>query len=189
MADVNLNALIDGVSGKIGKKLVLRQRGGRTLLASKAQLSGIVSDKQAAQRERFRKATQYARVTLLTPALKAEYEAAVKGDAFMNAFSAAVADYLKVPEIASINLDNYQGKPGDKIIITSAVDYKLVGVKVSIQKADGSVLEAGEATSSGTRLEWTYVTTTPITDLADVKVVITATDRPGNQTTSEESLL
>ncbi len=188
MADVNLNALIDGVSGKVGKKLVLRQRGGRTLLASRPQLSGIISDKQMAQRERFRKAAQFARATLLKPALKAEYEAMVKGEEFMNAFTAAIADYLKAPEIASINIDNYKGQVGDPLVITSASDYKLIGVKVSLLKADGTVLESGDATSGGTRLEWTYAGTSVIADLTGVKAVIVATDRPGNQTTVEKLL-
>ncbi len=188
MADVNLNALVDGVSGKVGKKLVLLRRGGRTLLSSRPQLAGVISDKQLAQRERFRKAAQYARGILLKPAIKDEYKLAAKNDAFLNAFSAAVADYLKAPEIASVNLDNYHGNLGDPIIITSVTDYKLVRVYVSLQKADGTILESGDATSSGTRLEWTYLATTAIADLTGVKVVITATDRPGNQTTSERPL-
>jgi hypothetical protein len=43
MADVKLNALIDGLSGKIGKNIVMRQREGRTFLTSRAKGSGTVS--------------------------------------------------------------------------------------------------------------------------------------------------
>jgi hypothetical protein len=188
MADVNLNALVDGVSGKVGKKLVLRQRGGRTMLSSRPVQSGIVTDKQAAQRERFRKAAQYARASMLTPDVKAEYASTVKDDVFMNAFSAAVADYLKAPEIASVNFDSYKGKTGDGIIVRSAVDYKLVSVKVSIQKADGTAVESGNAVSSGSRLEWLYTATTTIADITGLKLVITAIDRPGNQVTIEKAI-
>ena len=62
MADVNLNALVDGLSGKVGKNLVLRQRGGRTFMASRPKQSQTMSDKQRDSREKFLAATQYAKL-------------------------------------------------------------------------------------------------------------------------------
>lgn len=44
MADVKLNALIDGLSGKIGNNVVMRQREGRTFLTSRAK--GSTNDYQ-----------------------------------------------------------------------------------------------------------------------------------------------
>src|SRR6478609_6860787 len=102
MADVNLNALVDGLSGKVGKKIVLRQRGGRTMLSTVPVFSTGTTEKQRVARERFSKAAQYAKGALLVPELKELYANAAKGDAFMNAFTAAVTDYLKLPRIARV---------------------------------------------------------------------------------------
>jgi hypothetical protein len=188
MANVNLNALVDGLSGKVGKNLVLRQRGGRTFLGSRPSASGTISDKQRAHRERFQKAVRYARTSMLVPATKAEYEASVKDNEFMSAFTAAVTDYLKAPVIDSIDLEGYTGTIGDVIAIRSAVDYKLLSVKVSIQQADGTEIEGGVATTSGTRVDWLYVATKEIPALAGMKLVVTAKDRPGNEVTEEKIL-
>jgi hypothetical protein len=188
MADVNLNALVDGVSGKVGRKIVLRQRGGRTLLSTRPDTVAEPTEKQLQHRERFRLAARYARGILLNPVAKAEYEQVIKDDAFLNPYAAAVADYLKAPEIAGVDSSNYRGQPGEPIIIRSTKDYKLVSVLVSLQRADGTEIEKGNAVSEGTRLEWKYVAKTVMADLAGAKVVVTASDRPGNQTTVEYAL-
>lgn len=184
MADVNLNALVDGLSGKIGKKMVMRQRGGRTILSSRPQFSGEVTSKQKDVRERFTNAAKFAKGALAAPEVKAEYTQSAKSDAFMNAFTAAVTDYLTPPEIASVDLTNYKGNIGDAIVIGSAKEFKLVTVSVSIQKADSSVIESGAAVASDdARLAWSYKATVAVADLAGVKVVVTATDRPGKVAT------
>jgi len=188
MANVNLNALIDGVSGKVGKKLVMRQRGGRTFLASAPEAGRELSEKQKLQRERFRKAARYGKASMALPDVKAEYEATVKGDAFMTAYSAAVADYLKAPEVEIIDLGDYHGQPGDVIRIALATPYKLQSMKVSIQQANGTVIEAGDALASDNRQEWRYTATANIPVLSGFKVVITVTNRPGNVTVREEVL-
>jgi hypothetical protein len=185
MANVNLNALVDGVSGKVGRKLVLRQRGGRTLLSSRPELVAEPTEKQVQQRERFRLAARYARGAMVNPEAKAEYELAVKGDAFLNSYAAAVADYLKAPEIAGIDSSGYRGQLGETIIVRSAKDFKLVSVLVSLQQPDGTEIEKGNAVAEGTRLEWKYTAKTAVADLTGVKAVITVNDRPGNQASAE----
>lgn len=186
MADVNLNALVDGVSGKVGRKIVLRQRGGRTLLSTRPELVAEPTERQLQQRDRFRLAARYARGVMSDPGAKAEYELAVKGDAFLNPYAAAVADFLKAPEIAGIDSSGYNGQPGEQIIIRSAKDYKLVSVLVILQRADGTEIEKGTAVSEGTRLEWKYTAKIAVADVAGVKVIVVANDRPGNQTTEEK---
>ncbi|MFM7859106.1 MAG: hypothetical protein ACKO96_46085, partial [Flammeovirgaceae bacterium] len=90
MANVKLNALVDGVSGKVGKNIVLRQRGGRTLLATKPETSQVFSEKQKAQRERFQQAVRFAKSILLQPEAKAEYEKLAQANEFLTPYSAAV---------------------------------------------------------------------------------------------------
>jgi len=185
MADVNLNALVEGLSGKVGKNVVMRQRGGRTILSTRPERSGVASEKQKLQRERFQRAVRYARTSLLVPETKAEYLASIKGQEFMTAFTAAVTDYMKAPKIDVIDVDGYTGAIGENIAIRNATPFKLVSVKISIQQANGTMIESGDAISIGNRMEWTYQTTTNIPALAGMKLVVTAKDRPGKEVTQE----
>jgi hypothetical protein len=186
MANVKLNALVDGVSGKVGKNIVLRQRGGRTLLGTKPEPSLNLSEKQKAQRERFQQAARFAKSILLSPEAKAEYEKLAEADEFLTPYSAAVTDFLTSPEIAQIDAKSYDGKVGDKMVVRSGIDFKVMSANVSIFQADGSLLESGEATSlDAARLEWVYVASKPVAVLTGVKVVATVTDRPGKQISAE----
>jgi len=185
MADVNLNALIDGLSGKVGKKVVMRQRGGRTFLTTRPERSGIISEKQRVHRERFQRAVRYARTSMLVPERKAEYLAAVKGSAFMTAFTAAVTDHMKAPQIDEIDVEGYTGAIGEPIIVRTATPFKFVSVKISIQQANGTVIESGNAVTLGNRTEWGYQSTTNIPVLVGMKLVVTVADRPGKEVTQE----
>jgi hypothetical protein len=187
MANVKLNALVDGVSGKVGKNIVLRQRGGRTLLGTKPEASLIVSDKQKAQRQQFAQASRFAKGILLNDEAKKEYAELAKTDEFLTPYSAAVADFLNNPEITLVDITGYTGKAGDKIIARTGDDFKIISMKVSLQQADGSVIESGDAVSNGaSRLEWGYTAIQNVAALTGLKVVITAQDRPGHIATSEK---
>lgn len=185
MADVKLNALIDGLSGKIGKNVVMRQREGRTFLTSRAKGSGTVSKKQRTQRERFQKAVDFGKSAIQTPALKAEYEAIAKKQSFISPYTAAVTDYLTAPKIGKVDTTDYKGLAGNKVVVFGTSDYKFISVNIIIQQPDGTIVENGEATSTGIRLEWTYVATQNAPVLDGLKVIVTATDRPGNTITKE----
>lgn len=189
MANVKLNALVDGVSGKVGKNIVLRQRGGRTLLGTKPESPQVASEKQKAQRERFQQAVRFAKSILLAPEAKTEYEKLASSDEFLTPYSAAVTDYLTDPEIAQIDTKDYEGKVGDKIVVRSGTDFKIMSARVNIFQADGSLLESGEATSTdAARLEWVYVASQPMAVLSGIKIAVTATDRPGKQVSAETLL-
>ena len=186
MADVKLNALIDGLSGRVGKNVVMRQREGRTFLTSRPKGSATVSEKQQAQRDRFQQAVGYSKNVLLIPAIKAEYEVMAKRQAFISPFTAAVTDYLTEPKIVGLDVSGYKGVAGNPLVVHSSVDYKLISVTVTLQQPDGTLVESGEAASSGTRLEWVYVATQNVASLAGLKLTVTATDRPGNVVTKEQ---
>ena len=59
-------------------------------------------------------------------------------------------------------------------------------MKVAIVGSDESTVEQGEATLKEGK--WIYSTTATNTSLSGDKVVVTATDRPGNQTIKEITL-
>lgn len=122
---------------------------------------------------------------MLVPERKAEYLASVKGSDFMTAFTAAVTDYMKAPKIDEIDVERCTGAIGETIAVRTATPFKFVSVKISIQQANGSIIETGDAVTLGNRMEWVYQTQTNIPALAGMKVVVTAADRPGKEVTQE----
>lgn len=73
MARAN-SIIANGLSGQIGKQLVYRQYGNKTVVSRYPDMSNIKpSKKQKAKRSRFAKAVAYAQSILRDPAKKAAY--------------------------------------------------------------------------------------------------------------------
>ncbi|WP_276373605.1 hypothetical protein [Chryseolinea sp. H1M3-3] len=188
MGNVKLNALLEGVSGKVGSNLVLRKRGKRTILATNGERTGVLTEKQKVVRERFKNAATYAKSALRNPEIKAVYEAAAKGDEFMTAFTVAVRDYLRPPQIAAILLEGYTGQPGSIIQVRPIDDFKIVRINVSINAPDGTLLETGDAVQQDGEMDYQYAAVQANAVLAGTKVTVKAIDRPGNETIEERVL-
>ena len=98
-----------------------------------------------------------------------------------------MADYLKPPTIASIETSDYTGiKTGEKIIIKAEDNVKINSLKIKITKSDKSTVEEGSATLLEGK--WTYITTVINSSITGDKIVVTATDRPGNTSTKQITL-
>ena len=186
MGSVKDNLLTKGFSGRIGDEIVFRQVGKRTLVAKRPRRSTLLTPGQEAQRELFRKAVTFAKTMMLNPEVKADYEVRARLAGLASAYSAAVTDYLKVPQLSSIDSDYYQGAVGDVIWVIALDDFKLQRVTVAIERADGSVLESGEAELSNGR--WKYEATQANASVVGSKVVVTAIDRPGRVALLEKLL-
>jgi len=184
LAIVEKNLITQGMSGKMGGMIVFRQVKGRTIATSMPTHSDKVSEKQAAHRERFQKAVIYGKTEMESPEAKAMYEAG-KGKKFPNAYTVAVADFLNAPDIQSVNLSGYTGQVGDKIIVAATDDFKVIWVKVSIFNEDGSLVEEGNAVQKGSTQEWEYTVINVNPSLTGDKIVIHASDMPGNVTNEE----
>lgn len=185
MGKVKENLLTKGFSGKIGDEIVFRQVGNRTMVAKRPRKSTIVSPKQQPQRDLFAKAVVFAKTMLLDPAIRADYQNRAKLAGLASAYSAAVTDYLKAPKINSIDTDYYKGAVGDVIWIIALDDFKLQSMTVTLQRADGSVIESGLAILEEGR--WKYVVTQANAE-AGIKVIAVATDRPGKEARLEKVL-
>jgi hypothetical protein len=70
-------------------------------------------------RKRFKEGARYARLQMLDPIARAEYEALSKRYELTGAFAAAVGDYLKAPVVSAINTSKYTGKVNDVIAISA----------------------------------------------------------------------
>jgi len=186
MSKVELNALVNGFSGRIGNAVFVR-RGNRTLLSSRPKKrTSEPTEKEKAQRDLFRRAAAYAKARMSDPAAKAEYAAIAANKESISAFTAAVTDYLKAPVIDAVKTDAYTGKINDVISAKVSDSFKIISVKATITLPTGVVLETGAATFDAVALEWKYVATQANNTLAGTKIKFTATDRPGNETSIEK---
>lgn len=188
MAIIKENDLTEGMSGKFGKKIVFRVVKGVTLATRRPTVERATSEKQLAHRERFRLAASYAKAKMQDPAAKEEYRIMAGDEAFANAFSTAVKDYMVPPKIVSINVSDFTGATGSIIPIKVSDNAKTIRIKVSIVLSDGTIAESGEATLTRGDDAWKYITTQLLPSLAGSKIVVTAIDRPGNETMQEKLL-
>ncbi|WP_321308122.1 hypothetical protein [Marinifilum fragile] len=185
MAIVKKNLVTTGLSGKLGKDLVFRQNGGQTILSSAPRRSGESTSGQIAQQDRFKKATQFAKVQMKIPDVKEEYKQIAKEKGFPSAYNMAVADYFHSPEIGDLNVSNYHGEVGDKLEIIAFDNFKVEHVEIEIYHNDGSLVEKGLASKNGSDFEWEYAATVANTEYTGDKIVVKAFDYPGNETDKE----
>jgi hypothetical protein len=188
MAQVKNNQVTKGVSGKFGEDIVFRQFGKRTIFGARPRKATTISERMKAHRERFKKATKYAKAKMSDPAAKAEYEALAKQREIASAFAAAVGDFLKAPEISSLTADGYSGGIGSIVSIEAVDNFKITAITISISQADGTVLETGDATLAPGDTDWKFVTTVNNPTLAGTKVTAKAFDRAGNEAIKELTL-
>ena len=187
MGKSKANYAITGLSGKVGKIFVYRQRGGETIVATPPVRTAPPSPKQIQQQNKFAQAVTYARNALLDPTLKADYTTEAKKRRNVSPYNMAMTDYLRPPQITNVDHSAYTGDAsGEKIIIEAADAFKITTMKVKITAANNSTLEEGTATQ--VKGKWEYTTTTTNTTLTGSKITLTATDRPGNTTTKEITL-
>ena len=180
------NIVTDGLSGKLGNTIVFRQRGGKTIVASKpTKRKRELSEAQKNHHRRFRAASSYAKQAIQNPELKAAYQQQAAAD--QSAYNVAIANYMNRPEIANLDLSIYTGGKGDALVVEVTDDYMVADVEVAIYSKAGTLLEQGPAQLDGNGISrgtpaWIYTTQKANGQLNGSKLVIRASDLPGNTT-------
>lgn len=88
------NLLLRNVQGQIGKELVVKKYGKKTVITKYPDMSGIKPSKlQKGKRSRFAEAVVYAQNILRNPALKAQYAAKVKKG--QSVYHYAIKEFLR----------------------------------------------------------------------------------------------
>lgn len=189
MAKSRNNVVTHGLSGLIGDLLVFRQRANKTIVANRPKLSTkLPTAIQMEIRERFKRASMYAKSVLKDLVLKAGYQLAAKPG--QTAHNVAFVDYQKSPEFyEEVDLTSYTGTIGDEIIVSVIDDFKVKTVHVEIKTPDDVSLESGYAVQSENELDWVYITTAANSEVVCSRIIFTASDYPGNQTVMEKLLV
>lgn len=182
MSKVSKNLLTTGLSGMFGGQIVFRTVNGKTIAAAPPGEAGEPTQAQSAIRDRFYRATQYAKNAVKDAVLKLLYES--KAADGKSPYNVVVADYFNAPIIQQIDTADYSGAVGDTISILASDDVEIKSVFVEIREADNSLLETGEAVrlSSGS---FRYTATTVNAAVSGGKVVVRVSDHPGNVTVEE----
>lgn len=188
MAESKNNPITQGLSGKFGNMIVFRSKGGRTFVSAAPRKSSIApSEAQKEQQQRFQEATVYAKIATVDPETKEHYEAEAR-KRNLSSYNVAVGDFLNAPNIVDINLEAYSGNVGDTIVIVVTDDFGVEKVAVDIQNADGTPVEAGDATPDASARRWTYTAQAANPSTVGDKITVRAYDRPGNETEAEQEL-
>jgi len=184
MATVEENLITKGLSGRLGKSVYFRQWGGKTILCEMpARNKKLPVDEDHKRRmSRFREATEYAKQAMNDQELKQAYKRKCTGR--QHAFSKAIQDYLTSPVIQEIDLSNYTGEIGSFILINATDTFRVKQVQVRIEE-QSKVIETGFAQREGDTDWWRFIATVPYFTSENGKVIVSAYDLPGNETTKE----
>jgi hypothetical protein len=180
MARIRNNNLTRGLSGMVGGQMVFRTWNGKTYLSNAPSKPKKQSKRQKENRMKFKEATAFAKRMMLDPVKKAEYKAIADKLELPNAYTAAITEYMRKPEIKKVDTSNYTGKENEEIKVeVTKKNFEVQEVEVIIVDKNGVVIEEGKATKEPYS-DWVYKTTTTIHELEGIQFLIKARERTGN---------
>lgn len=185
MAESKNNVITHGLSGLIGDMIVFRNHYGKTIVSSKPkERTGEPTDAQKTHQAKFQQAILYAKAAINDPATMQGYKDKAKDG--VRPYNVAVADFFHAPDFQSVDLNAYTGKIGDTIKVRVSDDFKVKEVSVTILNADGTEVEKGNAVQMAETDDWIFTATKANASLDGDKIVIRASDIPGNISEKEE---
>ena len=146
MARIHNNIFTQGIKGMVGGTMVFRTFNDKTYVYAKAGKPDKrkQSPLQKENRTKFRRATAFAKSMMKDPAKKAEYWEIAKKLALPNAYTAAITEYMRKPEVIGQNTTTTTGTTKEEIsVIVKKKHFEVDWVEVVITEKDGKVLERG----------------------------------------------
>lgn len=186
MGKIKKNVITKGFSGSFGDDLVFRQVDDETVFARRGEITAEPTDRQLEVRNRFTEASIFASAAIDNPQAGQEYKLMAEAQGLKSAYVAALKDYLTMPDFGSVYTTAYKGVVGNVISITSRHAYKITSIDVTIQRPDGTPLEAGVATAN--ELKWRYTATVANPQVQGCRLVLKSRDRQGKEVTLEKVL-
>lgn len=174
------NILTKGLSGMVGKQMVFRTWNGKTFISVAPRKPKKQSPLQKENRSRFRNAIAFAKSMMKNPEKKAEYTEIAKKLKLPNAYTAAITEYMRKPEIKEVDTSHYSGKADEEIkILTRKKGFEIQEVEVIIVDKNGEIIEEGKAVK-GFASDWMYKTRTEIKLKEAVQFKVIVRDKAGN---------
>ena len=140
----------------------------------------VKSELQLKNQNRFTKAVKYASFVLKDPELYGYYKKKKRKN--QSVWNAAISDYMSKPKVKSVNLNGYEGVPGNQIGISVWDKWQVKGVSIVIMNKDGREIERGDAVAKDFSggMEWNYLVTAMNTDYKSSIIIAKVSDMPGN---------
>ena len=174
------NVLTKGLRGMVGGQMVFRSWNGKTFISVAPRKPKKQSPLQKENRLKFKKAAGFAKSMMKDPAKKAEYQEIATKLKLPNAYTAAITDYMRNPEINEVDISNYSGKEDEEIqVVARKKGFEIQEVEVIIVDKNGEVIEEGKA-AKGSGSDWLYKTRATTEDKGAVQYLIRVRDRTGN---------
>ena len=96
------------------------------------------------------------------------------------ACNVAVADFLRAPHIDEFDISRYNGSPGSYIRVRAVDDFRVSRVTVTIQNADRTEVEHGDAVLQPGTIWWRFTAMVENSSYQGDKIVVRVSDVPGN---------
>jgi hypothetical protein len=183
MAQIKNNPLLKGLSGMLGSVIVFREIRGKMTMACRPGKRKALTEHQKMTKSRFMQAVQYAKAQMQDPLAKAEYLTGIS-DRHHNAYTVALADYLKGPEITAVDFSDYKGHHGNRILIQAIDNFKVTDVTLEIRNPVNGLIEEGHA-ATGDNRSWYYQITKFNPHVTRSRIIIRARDKANNVTTKQ----
>src|SRR5215212_4163015 len=169
-----------GLSGSM-EDWIYQYRNGKTYLGPKHLSTKDPTQAMIAHREHFKEASVYGKRAMANPAL-CEFYKPIAEERGITIYTLAVADFLNEPEIKPLDLSDYKGQVGDKIVIRATDDLGLADINVTLTKTDGTAIEQGKPVEDGVHTGyWIYTATKPVALGSDIFVEVVGVDHAGTE--------
>jgi hypothetical protein len=130
MAIIRDNIVTEGMSGMFGDMLVFKHLRGKTIVCKRPSRPRRQSVRQQENRNKFREASSWAKAVLLNPEKKEYYQKKARRLKLPNAYTAAIADYMRTPSVKQVNA--YGDTVTYKVV---KKDFALTKVEVTVRKS------------------------------------------------------
>ncbi len=165
MATVATNPIINGLSGMLGKTIVFKTFRNKTIVASYSKPKKKQSERQKENRGKFRNASHWAKIRLKDPAQKAYYQKKAKKLGLPNAYTAAITDYMRNPQVEKISENGkaaFNVKKKDFALVKTEVSFTTPGGGSEVRTFNAN--ELGECMASINETDLLQVTRWRVTD-------------------------
>ena len=178
------NVITRTYSGRVGD-VILKNYSGKSVMAKRPDCSKVVkSARQVEINDHFKKAVRYGQFVIKNPELTAYYK---RKRPDLAPYNAGISDYQSQPIIERVDVNGYQGLPGNVVTVSVWDRWNIEGVDMVIFNARGEVIECGAAVPrqfSG-NTEWDYTATVENVDYKSSRILVRAKDLPGNVVEAE----
>jgi hypothetical protein len=163
------NIFTQGISGMIAGQMIFKRWNGKTYVCKSPKKPSRQSRLQQENRTKFRRATAFAKMMMKDPAKKAEYKEIAEKLMLPNAYTAAVTDYMRKPEILDVEIE--ESEVMDVKVMARKKGFEIQEVEVVLLNSNGKIIRENKCTRSG-GAHWIYRGIRPVEEAASLLVRI-----------------